>query len=84
MSIEYLHCPVLFDVFVYRTSELIWTQILQGLGGGFASSASQVGAQASVPHIDVAMVTASTLLFTEIGGAVGSAMGMYFPSFALR
>ncbi|KLO12475.1 drug:h+ antiporter [Schizopora paradoxa] len=56
------------------TAELIWTQILQGLGGGFASSASQVGAQASVPHIDVAMVTASTLLFTEIGGAVGSAM----------
>lgn len=56
------------------TTELVWTQILQGMGGGFASSASQVGAQASVSHIDVAMVIASTLLFTEIGGAVGSAL----------
>ncbi len=48
------------------------------MGGGFASSASQVGAQASVSHIDVAMVIASTLLFTEIGGAVGSALGKFY------
>ncbi|KAI8995203.1 drug:h+ antiporter [Trametes punicea] len=53
-------------------AEIVWTQLLQGIGGGFASVASQVGAQASVPHIDVAMVTAVVLLWTEIGGAVGS------------
>ncbi|KAH9895800.1 drug:h+ antiporter [Cubamyces lactineus] len=53
-------------------AEIVWTQLLQGIGGGFASVASQVGAQASVPHVDVAMVTAVVLLWTEIGGAVGS------------
>ncbi|KAG6840370.1 hypothetical protein C0991_007145 [Blastosporella zonata] len=52
-------------------AELVWTQLLQGIGGGFAAVASQVGAQASVPHSDVAMVTAVVLLVTEIGGAIG-------------
>ncbi|KAG6816467.1 hypothetical protein H0H87_005827 [Tephrocybe sp. NHM501043] len=52
-------------------AELVWTQLLQGIGGGMASVASQVGAQASVPHADVAMVTAVVLLITEIGGAIG-------------
>lgn len=56
------------------TTELVWTQILQGMGGGLAAAASQVGAQASVPHVDVAMVTAAVLLLTEIGGAIGSAI----------
>ncbi|TFK35357.1 drug:h+ antiporter [Crucibulum laeve] len=55
-------------------AEVVWTQILQGMGGGFAAVASQVGAQASVPHADVAMVTAIVLLITEIGGAIGSAI----------
>ncbi|KAI3606432.1 h+ antiporter [Moniliophthora roreri] len=55
-------------------AEVVWTQILQGLGGGFAAVTSQVGAQASVPHIDVAMVTAVVLLLTEVGGAVGNAI----------
>lgn len=56
-------------------AEIVWTQILQGIGGGFAAVCSQVGAQASVPHVDVAMVTAVVLLWTEIGGSVGSAVG---------
>lgn len=56
-------------------AELVWTQLLQGIGGGFAVVASTVGAQASVPHVDVAMVTAVVLLITEIGGAIGSAIG---------
>ncbi|KAG6830481.1 hypothetical protein H0H92_000488 [Tricholoma furcatifolium] len=55
-------------------AEIVWTQILQGLGGGFASVTAQVGAQAAVPHADVAMVTAVVLLITEIGGAIGSAI----------
>ncbi|KAI5118116.1 hypothetical protein M0805_003470 [Coniferiporia weirii] len=55
------------------TAEIVWTQILQG-AGGFSAAAMQVGAQASVSHVDVAMVTAVVLLLTEIGGAVGSAV----------
>jgi hypothetical protein len=57
-------------------AELVWTQILQGFGGGFAAISSQVGAQASVPHADVAIITAVVLLLTEIGGAVGNACGV--------
>ena len=56
-------------------AEVVWTQILQGLGGGFASVASSVAAQAAVPHADMAITTAMVLLWTEIGGAVGSAVG---------
>ncbi|KXN85124.1 Siderophore iron transporter 3 [Leucoagaricus sp. SymC.cos] len=55
-------------------AEIVWSQLLQGIGGGFASVASQVGAQASVTHADVAMVTAVVLLITEIGGSIGSAI----------
>jgi MFS family permease len=59
------------------TAELVWTQILQGFGGGFSAVCLQVGAQASVPHADVAMVTALVLLLTEIGGSVGTAVGKF-------
>ena len=59
------------------TAEIIWTQILQGLGGGFATVANQVAAQASIPHADLAIVTAILLLMTEIGGGVGNAIGTY-------
>jgi len=52
--------------------EIVWSQILQGIGGGFAAVTSQIGAQAAVPHSDVAMVIAAVLLVTEIGGAIGS------------
>ncbi|THH28555.1 hypothetical protein EUX98_g5621 [Antrodiella citrinella] len=55
-------------------AEIVWTQIIQGLGGGIAAAASQVGAQASVSHADVAIITAVVLLWTEIGGAIGSAL----------
>ena len=61
-------------------AELVWTQVLQGMGGGFAAICSGIGAQASVPHVDVAMVTAVVLLWTEIGGAVGSGVGEYLLS----
>ncbi|KAI5994577.1 major facilitator superfamily domain-containing protein [Pisolithus orientalis] len=54
-------------------AELVATQILQGLGGGLAAVSSQVGAQASVTHADVAIITALVLLLTEIGGAAGNA-----------
>ncbi|GAA5993628.1 hypothetical protein JCM11641_001034 [Rhodosporidiobolus odoratus] len=56
------------------TAFLVWTQILQGLGGGVAQISSQVLAQASVPHQDVATVTAFVLLWAEIGNAVGTSI----------
>jgi len=56
-------------------AEIVWSQLLQGIGGGFAAVSLQVTAQASVPHADVGMVTAVVLLITEIGGAIGSAIG---------
>ena len=60
------------------------TQILQAFGGGFASVCAQVGAQASVSHKYVAMATAVVLLVTELGGAIGSAIGAFLPcSFAV-
>lgn len=56
------------------TVELVWCQVLQGLGGGFASVITQLVAQALVAHTDVAIVTALVLLITEIGNSVGSAI----------
>lgn len=50
---------------------LLAAQILQGWGGGFASIASQVSAQAST--VDVANATAFVLLAAELGNALGSA-----------
>ncbi|KAF6745245.1 drug:h+ antiporter [Ephemerocybe angulata] len=55
-------------------AEIVWSQLLQGIGGGFAAITAQVGAQASVKHSDTAMVTAVVLLVTEIGGSIGSAI----------
>ncbi|TFK84888.1 MFS general substrate transporter [Polyporus arcularius HHB13444] len=55
-------------------AELVWTQILQGMGGGFAAICAGVAAQASVPHSDVAMVIALVLLWTEIGAGVGGSI----------
>lgn len=54
--------------------ELVWCQLLQGIGGGFASVLTQLLAQALVSHTDVAIVTALVLLITEIGNSVGSAI----------
>ncbi|KII88069.1 hypothetical protein PLICRDRAFT_176809 [Plicaturopsis crispa FD-325 SS-3] len=56
------------------TAEIVMAQVLQGMGGGFAATALQVGAQAAVAHADVATVTAVVLLLVEIGGAVGTAI----------
>lgn len=56
-------------------AEIVWTQIIQSMGGGIASVTTLVAAQASVPHIDVATASAMVLLITEIGGAIGSAVG---------
>ncbi|KAJ6622918.1 hypothetical protein B0H10DRAFT_1787296 [Mycena sp. CBHHK59/15] len=56
-----------------NTAALVMTQIIQGLGGGIAAVASQIGAQGAVPHQDVALATAALLLSAEVGGVVGTA-----------
>ncbi|KAJ6526238.1 drug:h+ antiporter [Mycena vulgaris] len=56
-----------------NTAALVMTQIIQGLGGGIAAVASQIGAQGAVPHQDVALATAALLLSAEVGGVVGNA-----------
>ena len=55
-------------------AEVVWSQLLQGIGGGFAAISSQTLAQASVKHDDLATITAVVLLCAEIGGAIGSAI----------
>jgi len=63
------------------TVEIVFSQLLQGIGGGFAAVCSQTLAQASVPHSDLTTVTAVFLLIMEIGGGGGNAIGAEFPSY---
>ncbi|KAF8755146.1 MFS general substrate transporter [Rhizoctonia solani] len=48
--------------------------ILIGIGGAFSVVGSRVGAQASVPHEDLASLTALLSVWTSLGGAVGNAV----------
>lgn len=61
--------------------EVVWAQLLQGWGGGFAVVATHVSSQASVPHADLALVSAIIILWAEIGGAIGNAIGRYILQF---
>ncbi|TPX70382.1 hypothetical protein SpCBS45565_g01825 [Spizellomyces sp. 'palustris'] len=54
--------------------EIVFSQILAGLGAGMITCATQVGAQAAVPHQDVGIVTGIYLSIAAIGGAIGSAI----------
>ena len=56
------------------TVQVVFPQVLQGLGGGMMGVTLQVAAQVSVRHQFVGMVTAFVLLMTEIGGACGTAI----------
>ncbi|KAL5633959.1 hypothetical protein ACGC1H_005971 [Rhizoctonia solani] len=55
------------------TVQLVWTQILIGIGGAFSVVGSRVGSQASVPHEDLASVIALLSLWSSLGSSVGSA-----------
>lgn len=74
-SSVYALLSTLSNYFFSSDAELVITQLIQAFGGGWASITAQVGAQASVSHKHVAMVTAVVLLITELGGAIGSAIG---------
>ncbi|KAI8140793.1 major facilitator superfamily domain-containing protein [Fennellomyces sp. T-0311] len=56
------------------TAELVWCQLLQGWGGGFASTISGMMASAMVPHTDMAVVVALVNLFAEIGNGIGTSI----------
>lgn len=65
-------------------AEVVWAQLLQGWGGGFAITATFVSSQASVPHADLALVSAILLLWAEIGAAIGNAIGELSSSFSSK
>ncbi|GAA5863975.1 hypothetical protein JCM1840_000654 [Sporobolomyces johnsonii] len=56
------------------TFELIMSQLIGGIGGGFTTIAAQIGCQAVVGHQDVGIATAIFLTITQIGGAVGGSL----------
>lgn len=60
-------------------AEIVWSQL-----GGFSAVSLQVSAQAPVADADAAMVIAVVLLITEIGRAIGTAIGMSFSGALLK
>ena len=67
------------------TSELVMSQVIGGIGGGFTTLSAQLGVQAVVDHQDIAIVTAVFLTITQIGGAVGgSVSGAVWTTFLPR
>jgi MFS family permease len=55
-------------------AQIVGTQILIGIGGGFLTVPVQLGVQASAHHHEVASATAMFLTALEMGGAVGAAI----------
>lgn len=49
--------------------ELLISQLIAGVGGGFTTIAAQVGVQAAVTRQDVAISTAVFLTITQIGAS---------------
>ncbi|GAA5912681.1 hypothetical protein JCM8208_007728 [Rhodotorula glutinis] len=56
------------------TFELVLSQVVGGVGGGFTTIAVQIGCQGVVEHQDVAIATAIFLTITQVGGAVGGSI----------
>jgi hypothetical protein len=55
-------------------AQILGTQIIIGIGGGFVTMPVQLGVQASAHHREVASATAMFLTALEMGGAVGAAI----------
>ena len=85
-----LHMVGAFMMVRYRsldntTFEIVLSQVIGGLGGGFTTLGAQLGVQSVVSHQDVAIVTAVFLTITQIGGAVGgAASGAIWSTFLQR
>lgn len=56
------------------TVQVVWAQIIVGVGGGMTNVPAQLGVQASSLHQEVGAATALFLTIVSIGGAVGSAI----------
>ncbi|GAA6040600.1 hypothetical protein JCM8097_008062 [Rhodosporidiobolus ruineniae] len=56
------------------TFELVMSQLIGGIGGGFTTISLQIGCQSVVSHQDVAIATAIFLTITQVGGAVGGSI----------
>lgn len=56
------------------TLNIIWSQILNGMGGGFNVVASGVALQASIPHRDMAISISIVNLISSIGSSIGSSI----------
>lgn len=54
--------------------EILGTQMIIGIGGGFLNVPAQLGVQASSSHQEVAAATAMFLTALEMGGAIGAAI----------
>lgn len=57
-----------------NTTALVFTQILIALGGACSVVGTRVASQASVPHQDLAMVTANLALWSKLGSSMGGAI----------
>ncbi|CUM65825.1 uncharacterized protein PRCAT00003474001 [Priceomyces carsonii] len=58
------------------TLALVWSQILDGMGGGFNVVGSGVALQASVPHRDMSISMSILSLWSYIGQSIGSAISV--------
>ncbi|CDR88145.1 related to Siderophore iron transporter 3 [Sporisorium scitamineum] len=56
------------------TVVVVWSQILNSLGGACSVVGTRVASQASVPHQDLASIIAQLGLWTRLGGAIGTAI----------
>ncbi|KAJ1033794.1 hypothetical protein NDA16_000004 [Ustilago loliicola] len=56
------------------TMVIVWSQILNSLGGACSVVGTRVASQASVPHQDLASIIAQLALWTRLGGAIGTAI----------
>ncbi|KAK1229978.1 hypothetical protein PQX77_006941 [Marasmius sp. AFHP31] len=56
------------------TAVMIASPLIIGIGGSFSVVGSQVSAQASVPHQDVALTISLLGLWSSIGGSIGAAI----------
>ncbi|GAA5884130.1 hypothetical protein JCM6882_002152 [Rhodosporidiobolus microsporus] len=64
---------------VHNYGQLVVSQLFAGAGSAFSSLGSQIAAQASVPHQDLALVCSLLLLWSSIGAAIGDAVaGQYW------
>lgn len=54
---------------------IVTSTVLISIGGGFSVTSSQVAAQISVPHQDMALAISLLALWTQVGGGVGRAIG---------